>query len=523
MSTGPHASMASGSKPCAQCGGSLDEASLLLVCSHHLCLRCAAATLEPCPPGGKSQHVLKCRLCSAVTCIEEGAATYLMRLKLSSVHGTTPPRLGASPRSSLDVLQVSCSDEKMPSVRSVSPATESTRASATTQPSWRDEGQRPASSAVASVQHGLTNQTPRPSHSIASVTSSPRTLDADWLGRSEATPPSTPDGHRRSQVAYGCGRGECGPRAVRQCGQCTTKPADLYCEQCDELFCSACAQAIHKRGKLAQHRLRFHFCGGPDPSSISRRPSVASLSESVFGGRAQGELQTLRRPFLACALHPTEPIQFFCLRCECPCICAECALHGDHRGHEVLNIRAAMAQLPERKRRLQGQLTERSAQVQAILEESHAGRRHLAELSTRVRQGLRDHCAKLRGSLRHDSILACLEEAATEVVQRLEHRDDTAASIRAAHAQLLAHHRSGDAVQALTSYAKLRNILATAPPSQIETFTAAALEDKALLQQRIEERVAGIEALAQRIHELTPASVTLRAGMLPQECMTLCN
>eukprot|EP00971_Amphidinium_carterae_P077920 1541541-Amphidinium_carterae.1 len=182
-----------------------------------------------------------------------------------------------------------------------------------------------------------------------------------------------------------------------------------------------------------------------------------------------------------------------------------------------------MAQLPERRRRLQGQLTERSAQVQAILEESHAGRRHLAELSTRVRQGLRDHCAKLRGALRPDGILAGLEEAATEVVQRLEHRDDTAGLIRSAHAQLLAHHRSADAVQALSSFAKLRSILAAAPPSQIEAFSAAALEDKALLQQRLEERVAGIEALAHRIHELTPASATLQTGLLPQECMTLCN
>merc|ERR1719240_2554665 len=49
--------------------------------------------------------------------------------------------------------------------------------------------------------------------------------------------------------------------------------------------------------------------------------------------------------FIPCPTHPSEPIQFFCLECETECICAECVVHGEHKGHDVLNVKRAYKNL----------------------------------------------------------------------------------------------------------------------------------------------------------------------------------
>jgi len=451
---------------------------------------------------------------------------YLTRLKLSSSQHHSG-LAGGSPSPPATLEAVCPPDGKLlASARSISLATESTAASAAAQPPGREDYSK-SPLAMLTSQRGVPTPTRSAPRSAASGASSPRTLDPDVAARSEITPPSTPDRHRSSQALSSSLRvdGQRTPRTVQQCGQCANRPADLYCEQCDELFCSGCAQAIHSRGKLAQHRLRFHcYNASQESRDTSRRPSATSLCDPIQSGKTgqqDGDLQTLRRQFWACSVHPSEPLQFFCLRCECACICAECALHGDHAGHEVLNIRAALVQLPERRKQLQSQASARSTEVQAIIDEAQAGRRHLTELSGRVRQGLRDQCDKLRRSLRQEAMIAGLEDAANQVMSRLEHRDESITAIRLAHAQLLAHHRSGDAVQALTSYAKLRSVLAAAPPSQTEAIASEAMEDRAIIQQRIDEKVAGVEALTRRIQELSPTYVNDKDGMAWPQQFTL--
>lgn len=44
---------------------------------------------------------------------------------------------------------------------------------------------------------------------------------------------------------------------------------------------------------------------------------------------------------IACEEHPNEPVRFFCRTCEGKCICAECAVSGQHQGHHVTNADAA--------------------------------------------------------------------------------------------------------------------------------------------------------------------------------------
>ena len=42
-----------------------------------------------------------------------------------------------------------------------------------------------------------------------------------------------------------------------------------------------------------------------------------------------------------CREHPDEMLGYYCFDCESECICAECVIHGLHKGHEVMQIKKA--------------------------------------------------------------------------------------------------------------------------------------------------------------------------------------
>lgn len=42
-----------------------------------------------------------------------------------------------------------------------------------------------------------------------------------------------------------------------------------------------------------------------------------------------------------CGIHSDETLSYFCFDCESQCICAECVIHGEHLGHEVMQIKKA--------------------------------------------------------------------------------------------------------------------------------------------------------------------------------------
>ena len=60
-----------------------------------------------------------------------------------------------------------------------------------------------------------------------------------------------------------------------------------------------------------------------------------------------------------CPAHPEEPLAYFCLDCECKCICAECVIHGLHKGHEVLSVKKAYPLLQSKVSSLSVELRER--------------------------------------------------------------------------------------------------------------------------------------------------------------------
>merc|ERR1712217_412961 len=124
-----------------------------------------------------------------------------------------------------------------------------------------------------------------------------------------------------------------------------------------------------------------------------------------MGGAAIGnptEPRPLARRFLCCPAHPDEPLQYFCLRCQTECICAECVLNGSHKGHDVLNVREATRGLPERIAALSSSVRSRAEEFASIAEQAGHGRREIAEVVTRGRKEIQNEFEQLAAVLRQE-------------------------------------------------------------------------------------------------------------------------
>merc|ERR1712107_724513 len=93
-----------------------------------------------------------------------------------------------------------------------------------------------------------------------------------------------------------------------------------------------------------------------------------------------------------------EPLQFFCLQCEEECLCAECALHGDHQGHEVENIRSAVHHVPEKAQELISAVRSRLEELNGLEGQLQAAKQEVMDVTQRGKLKISDSFALLRGS-----------------------------------------------------------------------------------------------------------------------------
>ena len=66
-----------------------------------------------------------------------------------------------------------------------------------------------------------------------------------------------------------------------------------------------------------------------------------AFSESRFEREVQFQREDYSGAPDFCREHPDEPLSYYCFDCYSECICSECAIHGDHKSHDVLLIKKA--------------------------------------------------------------------------------------------------------------------------------------------------------------------------------------
>lgn len=227
-----------------------------------------------------------------------------------------------------------------------------------------------------------------------------------------------------------------------------------------------------------------------------------------LGAAAGPGPRPLVRRFLCCPVHPEDPLQYFCLGCQTECVCAECVLNGDHRGHEVLNVREAVQLIPERLAELADAARLRAQELATVIESVREGRQEIADMAGQGRHQLHSAFERLACILQEEeeAILAEVGRCSADVLELLNVDDD--AQLREAHAMLQRHQQLGNVPQTLNWYARLKNLLATpaAQPAYAhdvgdDADPAAPL--KAQLQRGFEKRFAGIAEVGRGIAELS--------------------
>lgn len=478
---------------CAQCHTSIEEASLLLVCQHNLCLHCAAQSLSGVRGPGASGQFVRCCTCQSVTKVEDDAATYLEKLRGTADGGNSFTSSG----------QGTTQETVSPCVPKVifEHVTDPTLGVLPTQ---KHRQPYPAAGHTATSFSGS---------SAAAPVRSVRVLHA-----ATAEPPKVQ-----------------APRPVRFCGQCEERPADLVCEQCDEFFCRSCAATIHRRGQMAKHNLRLHLgkdsdaaassslgnAKSPRAANVTASPRMATLSpRQPTNGlvpvpvtvEAINMAPSMQKPFNPpvpkCSKHPEESLQYFCLTCECECLCAECVIHGDHQGHEVLLIREAAKKLPSWSADLLNSARLREEELTAMAEVVSKELQHMNAYVDSSRQNLRAQIEQVNAGLESEEkvLMSEVQRCSSEVVDILAQPEQSVEDhIKELSLALRRCHSTGEAISSLNAFVRLSTAMKA--PLSLNDHGIGIGDLKAQLQRGFESRLASIANLANQINQIGQAPV----------------
>lgn len=305
----------------------------------------------------------------------------------------------------------------------------------------------------------------------------------------------------------------------QRCGQCE-EPADLLCSQCQEVFCRRCGTAVHQRGRMARHQLQALSCEAEAAKKATPSPREAPKVQTDRLGeksRLPSTLQKLMalnqlsRTFYACPEHPQEPLNYFCLQCQSECICAECCLHGRHRGHEVQSVSEAGRGIASEVDDLLEALCSHQESLKSLLGRIQELRLELAQALAEAQQQMQQQMQKAIAEVKKEEA-KCLQEADRSFdMAKLCLDEET--SIIAMHQQLSRSLESGDVLQALISFVKLQEAMAVPPLDAAHSAQQLKIQqdhfsEKSLILDRALERLNGPAAATAAMPPLLRVSKT---------------
>ena len=179
---------------CAGCSLHPLEVSLVLICNHRLCLKCAHRQMHVSEAKGSKlfeapSYTASCPSCGSATQVEAGAAQQILSMQQSSPDTVQP----------------------VPSA-SISPSVERRTQRSVREGRW-------------------TAQSPEPEIALERVLPKPR---SPLTSCNLPSPPAEAE--------------------LQRCGQCQVEAADVRCSQCDEFFCQTCYKRMHHMGRMKEHR-----------------------------------------------------------------------------------------------------------------------------------------------------------------------------------------------------------------------------------------------------------------------------
>ncbi|CEM02537.1 unnamed protein product [Vitrella brassicaformis CCMP3155] len=245
---------------------------------------------------------------------------------------------------------------------------------------------------------------------------------------------------------------------------------------------------------------------------------IPAISASPFSENSRRSSLSLKS-LMPCRDHPDEVVQYFCLTCESACVCAECVIHGIHKGHEVQNIKRAY---PLVKGKVEDYLYNVTTRVEelAIVEQRieqhrrdltasvHAAKHQMAKAFEDVKQRL----VKKESELLKNAELF-LEESMDELDSHLRTAKEKSRQLDECAAKIRSHVAAADEVGLLNYYADVKNYITT----QLNSFdTAALVELPEAATRRVVSNVESTSAHLEALHSLNRNIANLR-GLEPHQ------
>eukprot|EP01067_Filipodium_phascolosomae_P002915 Filipodium_phascolosomae@DN251_c0_g1_i2.p1 len=222
---------------------------------------------------------------------------------------------------------------------------------------------------------------------------------------------------------------------------------------------------------------------------------------------------------IPCKTHCDEPVAYFCLQCECECICAECVIHGDHRNHDVQKIRRAYPLIKSKVEdfifSVNGRIEELTLAEQRI--ESH--RRELQATVSSAKQQMAKSFEEVRQRLasKEKELMAnvdiFLRDGESEIDNRTKTNKQKMAELQGSAEKIRRHLSAGDDLSAqvmlLNFYAEARgllnqSLLESANANQAEQFPSLMQRKVALDVDSVNAHIEALQGLHVTIAGLNP-------------------
>lgn len=215
-------------------------------------------------------------------------------------------------------------------------------------------------------------------------------------------------------------------------------------------------------------------------------------------------MRALQRRFYGCRQHPEEPLLYICLRCQSDCVCAECALHGEHRGHKLLRIREAAGALPSRVAELTASALAAARRQAAVAAHARAGRRDVVQATSLGQQALRDAVHELHATLEEEeaAMLEELEQFSANVAEALNVEDEV--HLKESCDMLSQWDAVGDAAQTLKWYIRLKQDMETTSIRPPDAGSEIVQQLRSQLRQGLDSRLSSVGEVEARMAALQP-------------------
>lgn len=225
-----------------------------------------------------------------------------------------------------------------------------------------------------------------------------------------------------------------------------------------------------------------------------------------------------------CQEHPDEPATYFCVSCECLCICSDCVVHGSHRGHEVMRVARAHEALRARAGGLLDEALALEDDLAVVADKLAWRRKDIERAAARGRASVRSAFARVRAQLaeREQELLESLDVYESDSVCRLDRgtsdHDHRLTELRRLQESLRSRCRGSDPGEALNAYAAAKaSITSMREAFQQEEFTSArSPEDFVNLagsaRAELDLHAEGLASLEEAVAQLCERGVDLGGG-----------